>query len=113
MEPHSAEQRFFQQWGDPWFPHFVMHAWFITKVMLENFVDGLASCRPALRAVFVTLHPCALDVRQLIADDLRNRTGEEITSKAVAVALFVEVQFRDRVEQFGVACPANNGRVRA
>ena len=90
-----------------------MHAWFITKVMLENFVDGLASCRPALRAVFVTLHPCALDVRQLIADNLRNRTGEEITSKAVAVALFVEVQFRDRVEQFGVACPANNGRVRA
>ena len=62
-----------------------MHAWFITEVMLENFVDGLASCRPALRAVFVTLHPCALDVRQLIADDLRNRTGKEITSKAVAV----------------------------
>ncbi len=90
-----------------------MHAWFISEVMLENFVDGLASCRPALGAVFVTLHPCALDVRQLIADDLRNRTGEEITSKAVAVMFLVEVQFRDWVEQLGLACPANNGRVRA
>lgn len=90
-----------------------MHAWFITKVMLENFVDSETTDCPSFRSVFVTFYPCALVVRQLIADNLRNRTGKQNTAMAVAVAPLVEVQFRNRVKQFGLAWPANNGIVRA